>query len=169
MTKRRKCINIFVDNKRNLNLYQISSIVILLIICFQVSLNLIKYTQLNNYILSQNNTKLTSENVDNLYSEEKVSNPNSEIKNTSIKECTINLSEIKDLSYIIDIKNIENIYIDSNQVKMQGFCENTKILEKLSSRENIRNFNINSLERKGSYYFFDVEYKLGGKVETNKK
>lgn len=169
MVKRRKCINIFVDNKINLNLYQISSAVILLIICFQISSNLIKYTQLSNYISSNSSEKITNQTVDDFNLEEDKTTSNSEIKNTGTKECTINLSEIKDLSYIIGVEKIMNIYIDSNQVKVQGFCDNIKILEEVSDRKNIRDFNINSLQKKGAYYFFDIEYKLGDNFEDDKR
>ncbi|MGM9533150.1 hypothetical protein, partial [Intestinibacter sp.] len=50
MRKNTKCINIFEKNKRNWNLYQVSILIILLITLFQVSINVIKYTQLTDYI-----------------------------------------------------------------------------------------------------------------------
>ena len=50
MSKNSKCINIFEKNKKDLNLYQISIIVILFITLLQVGINLFKNTQLNEYI-----------------------------------------------------------------------------------------------------------------------
>lgn len=157
MRKNTKCINIFEENRKDLNLYQVSILIILLITLLQISTNAIKYTQLSNYISSQKSQEILIK--------QKVSNNSSDNnKNLHTQECNINLSELEEASSIIGMKKIKNIYSDSNRVEIQGFCKDTKVLEKLSNIKNIRDFNIKSLQKEGEEYLFDVEYKVGGTV-----
>ena len=99
MLKNSKCINIFDKNEKNLNLYQISTMIILLITLLQISINLIKYTQLNDYI--SKNKSLRQEEVSNSLNE---SNQNSDTQ-----KCNINLSELEEVCSIIGMKKIKSI------------------------------------------------------------
>lgn len=65
MGKRGKCINIFDENKKNLNLYQFSILIILLITSIQIGINSIKYAQLNNYISNNSYKQNPQEEVVN--------------------------------------------------------------------------------------------------------
>lgn len=152
MLKNSKCINIFDKNEKNLNLYQISTMIILLITLLQISINLIKYTQLNDYI--SKNKSLRQEEVNNSLNE---SNQNSDTQ-----KCNINLSELEEVCSIIGMKKIKSIYSDSNQIEIKGVCNNTDILKKLSNQKNIKNFNIKSLQKEDKHYLFEI----GGQIEN---
>lgn len=152
MLKNSKCINIFDKNEKNLNLYQISTMIILLITLLQISINLIKYTQLNDYI--SKNKSLRQEEVSNSLNE---SNQNSDTQ-----KCNINLSELEEVCSIIGMKKIKSIYSDSNQIEIKGVCNNTDILKKLSNQKNIKNFNIKSLQKEDKHYLFEI----GGQIEN---
>ena len=65
MVKRGKCINIFEENKKNLNLYQLSILIILLITSIQIGSNSIKYAQLNDYISNNSYKQNPQEEVVN--------------------------------------------------------------------------------------------------------
>ena len=143
MRKNAKCINIFEKNKRNFNLYQISRRIILLITLLQISINLIKYIQLTDYI--------SKSELENTTQQQEANDTLSEgYENLDTQKCNINLSELEEVSS------------SSNQIEIQGICDNTKILEKLSNRKNIKNFNIKSLEKEQKDYLFTIEYKVGG-------
>ena len=147
MVKRGKCINIFEENKKNLNLYQLSILIILLITSIQIGSNSIKYAQLNDYI-SNNSYK---------------QNPQEEVVNDlqDTQQSNINFSKLKEVSSIIGEEKIQSIDLNSNVIEMQGYCKNIKILEKVSNLKNIKKFNIKTLEKsdKSDEYFFDIEYK----------
>lgn len=153
MSKNGKCINIFEENKKNLNLYQISIIFILLITFLQVGINSIKYTQLNDYIDTHEwQQNLQSNKVNNI----------SSVQNAHTKEFNTNLSKLKDVSSIIGMEKIQSIYSDSDKVQIQGYCEDTKVLEQISDLKSIKDFNIKGLQKKDKEYFFHIEYKIGG-------
>lgn len=155
MRKNAKCINIFEKNKRNFNLYQISRRIILLITLLQISINLIKYTQLTDYI--------SKSELENTTQQQEANDTLSEgYENLDTQKCNINLSELKEVCSIIGMNKIKSISSSSNQIEIQGICDNTKILEKLSNRKNIKNFNIKSLEKEQKDYLFTIEYKVGG-------
>lgn len=147
MVKRGKCINIFEENKKNLNLYQLSILIILLITSIQIGSNSIKYAQLNDYI-SNNSYK---------------QNPQEEVVNDlqDTQQSNINFSKLKEVSSIIGEEKIQSIDLNSNVIEIQGYCKNIKILEKVSNLKNIKKFNIKALEKSGKSdeYFFDIEYK----------
>ena len=147
MVKRGKCINIFEENKKNLNLYQLSILIILLITSIQIGSNSIKYAQLNDYI-SNNSYK---------------QNPQEEVVNDlqDTQQSNINFSKLKEVSSIIGEEKIQSIDLNSNVIEIQGYCKNIKILEKVSNLKNIKKFNIKALEKsdKSDEYFFDIEYK----------
>ena len=151
MVKRGKCINIFEENKKNLNLYQLSILIILLITSIQIGSNSIKYAQLNDYI-SNNSYKQNSQ--------EEVVN-DLQYENSHTQQSNINLSKLKEVSSIIGEEKIQSIDLNSNVIEMQGYCKNIKILEKVSNLKNIKKFNIKALEKsdKSDEYFFDIEYK----------
>ena len=139
MSKNSKCINIFEKNKKDLNLYQISIIVILFITLLQVGINLFKNTQLNEYISDYEWQKdIQTEQINN----------NIPSKNSSTKQSKINLSKLKEVSSIIGMEKIQSIYSDSNKIQIQGYCEDTEVLQRISDLENISNFNIKSLKKK---------------------
>lgn len=139
MSKNSKCINIFEKNKKDLNLYQISIIVILFITLLQVGINLFKNTQLNEYISDYEWQKdIQTEQINN----------NIPSKNSSTKQSKINLSKLKEVSSIIGMEKIQSIYSDSNKIQIQGYCEDTEVLQRISDLENISNFNIQSLQKK---------------------
>ena len=102
MSKNSKCINIFEKNKKDLNLYQISIIVILFITLLQVGINLFKNTQLNEYISDYEWQKdIQTEQINN----------NIPSKNSSTKQSKINLSKLKEVSSIIGMeKNTKYIF-----------------------------------------------------------
>ena len=155
MRKNAKCINIFEKNKRNFNLYQISRRIILLITLLQISINLIKYTQLTDYI--------SKSELENTTQQQEANDTLSEgYENLDTQKCNINLSELEEVCSIIGMNKIKSISSSSNQIEIQGICYNTKILEKLSNRKNIKNFNIKSLEKEQKDYLFTIEYKVGG-------
>ena len=155
MRKNTKCINIFEKNKRDWNLYQVSTLIILLITLLQVSINVIKYTQLTDYI--------SKHKLENISQQEEVNKNLSEgNQNLDTQKCNINLSELEEVCSIIGMNKIKSISSSSNQIEIQGICDNTKILEKLSNRKNIKNFNIKSLEKEQKDYLFTIEYKVGG-------
>ncbi|MDY5211929.1 hypothetical protein [Intestinibacter sp.] len=154
MSKNSKCINIFEKNKKDLNLYQISIIVILFITLLQVGINLFKNTQLNEYISDYEWQKdIQTEQINN----------NIPSKNSSTKQSKINLSKLKEVSSIIGMEKIQSIYSDSNKIQIQGYCEDTEVLQRISDLENISNFNIQSLQKKDEKYFFKIEYTIGGR------
>lgn len=153
MSKNGKCINIFEEDKKNLNLYQISIIFILLITFLQVGINSIKYTQLNDYIDTHEwQQNLQSNKVNNI----------SSVQNTHTQEFNTNLSKLKEVSSIIGMEKIQSIYSDSDKIQIQGYCEDTKVLEQISDLKNIKDFNIKGLQKKDQEYFFHIEYKIGG-------
>lgn len=153
MSKNGKCINIFEENKKNLNLYQISIIFILLITFLQVGINSIKYTQLNDYIDTHEwQQNLQSNKVNNI----------SSVQNAHTKEFNTNLSKLKEVSSIIGMEKIQSIYSDSDKVQIQGYCEDTKVLEQISDLKSIKDFSIKGLQKKDQEYFFHIEYKMGG-------
>ena len=155
MVKNTKCIDIFEKNERNLDLYQISIFIILLITLLQISVNLIKYTQLTDYISRYNAQDiLEKDEVNN-----SVSNSD---ENFDTQKCNINLSELEEVCSIIGMKKIKSIYSNSNQVEIQGLCNDTDILQKLSNQKNIKNFNVKSIEKQNKSYLFTIEYKVGG-------
>ena len=145
MVKRGKCINIFEENKKNLNLYQ------LLITSIQIGSNSIKYAQLNDYISNNSYKQNPQEEVVNDLQDE----------NSHTQQSNINLSKLKEVSSIIGEEKIQSIDLNSNVIEMQGYCKNIKILEKVSNLKNIKKFNIKALEKSGKSdeYFFDIEYK----------
>lgn len=153
MSKNGKCINIFEENKKNLNLYQISIIFILLITFLQVGINSIKYTQLNDYIDTHEwQQNLQSNKVNNI----------SSVQNAHTQEFNTNLSKLKEVSSIIGMEKIQSIYSDSDKVQIQGYCEDTKVLEQISDLKSIKDFSIKGLKKKDQEYFFHIEYKIGG-------
>lgn len=155
MRKNTKCINIFEKNKRDWNLYQVSTLIILLITLLQVSINVIKYTQLTDYI--------SKHKLENISQQEEVNKNLSEgNQNLDTQKCNINLSELEEICSIIGMNKIKSISSNSNKIEIQGICNNTKILEKLSNQKNIKNFNIKSLQKEEKHYLFTIEYKVGG-------
>lgn len=153
MRKNIKCINIFEKNKKKLNLYQISIIIILLITLIQIGINFIKYTQLNEYIATNSYKKNSQSQVEN-----------TTYKNSYTQQSNIKLSKIKEVSSIIGIQKIQSINVDNNKVNIKGYCKDIKILKEISNLQNIKSFNINKIERQSDNkdYFFDIEYKIGG-------
>ena len=151
MVKRGKCINIFEENKKNLNLYQLSILIILLITSIQIGSNSIKYAQLNDYISNNSYKQNPQEEVVNDLQDE----------NSHTQQSNINLSKLKEVSSIIGEEKIQSIDLNSTVIEMQGYCKNIKILEKVSNLKNIKKFNIKTLEKsdKSDEYFFDIEYK----------
>ena len=151
MVKRGKCINIFEENKKNLNLYQLSILIILLITSIQIGSNSIKYAQLNDYISNNSYKQNPQEEVVNDLQDE----------NSHTQQSNINLSKLKEVSSIIGEEKIQSIDLNSNVIEMQGYFKNIKILEKVSNLKNIKKFNIKALEKSGKSdeYFFDIEYK----------
>ena len=61
------------------------------------------------------------------------------------------------------MEKIQSIYSDSNKIQIQGYCEDTEVLQRISDLENISNFNIQSLQKKDEKYFFKIEYTIGGR------
>lgn len=151
MGKTGKCINIFEGNKKNLNLYQLSILIILLITSIQIGINSIKYAQLNDYISNNPYKQNPQEEVVN----------DLQYENSHTQQSNINLSKLKEVSSIIGEEKIHSIDLDSNRIQMQGYCKNIKILEKVSNLKNIKKFDIKTLEKvdKSDEYFFDIEYK----------
>ncbi len=152
MSKNGKCINIFEENKKNLNLYQITIIFILLITFGQVLINSLRYTQLNDYVSTHTWEQNQQEQVIN----------NTTYQNTHTQKCNINLSKLKEVSSIIGMEKIQNIYSNSQKIQIQGYCSDTKVLEKISDLDNIEDFTIKGLQKKDKEYFFNIEYKTGG-------
>lgn len=155
MNKNSKCINIFEQNKKNLNLYQISVLIILLITSIQIGINSIKYTQLNDYI-----SKYSYKN-----NPQKEVNKDSSNENSYTQKFNTNFSKLKEVSSIIGMKKIQSIDFSANKVEIQGYCEDMKVLKKISNLENIKDFDIKNIQKNdnSNQYFFDIEYKLGGK------
>lgn len=153
MSKNSKCINIFEKDKKDLNLYQISILIIVFMIILQIGINSFKNNQLNEFISDYEYEK-----------DLKTSEINTSSSNNLNKEKSkINLSKIKEISSIIGIEKIQSIYSDSNKVEIQGYCEDTEVLQKVSDLENINKFDIQELQKKDNKYFFKIEYTLGGK------
>lgn len=152
MSKNSKCINIFEKDKKDLNLYQISILIIVFMTILQIGINSFKNNQLNEFISDYEYEK-----------DLKTSEINTSSSNNLNKEKSkINLSKIKEISSIIGIEKIQSIYSDSNKVEIQGYCEDTGVLQKVSDLESINKFDIQELQKKDNKYFFKIEYTLGG-------
>lgn len=154
MMKKSKCINIFEENKKNLNLYQISILIILLITSIQIGINSIKYTQLNDYISNYSYKKNSQEEV----------NKDLSYENSYTQKFNINFSKLKEVSSIIGMEKIQSIDLSPNKIEVQGYCKDIKVLKKISNLNNINDFNIKNIQKNdnSNQYFFDFEYKLGG-------
>ena len=154
MMKKSKCINIFEENKKNLNLYQISILIILLITSIQIGINSIKYTQLNDYI----------SNYSYKYNPHEEINKDLSYENSYTQKFNTNFSKLKEVSSIIGMEKIQSIDWNANKVEIQGYCKDIKILKKISNLKNIEDFDIKNIQKNdnSNHYFFDLEYKLGG-------
>ena len=108
----------FEENKKNLNLYQLSILIILLITSIQIGSNSIKYAQLNDYISNNSYKQNPQEEVVNDLQDE----------NSHTQQSNINLSKLKEVSSIIGEEKIQSIDLNSNVIEMQGYCKNIKIL-----------------------------------------
>jgi len=118
----------------------------------QIGINSFKNNQLNEFISDYEYEK-----------DLKTSEINTSSSNNLNKEKSkINLSKIKEISSIIGIEKIQSIYSDSNKVEIQGYCEDTEVLQKVSDLESINKFDIQELQKKDNKYFFKIEYTLGG-------
>lgn len=149
MIKNTKCINIFEKNTKNLNLYQIIILIILLITSIQIGINSIKYTQLNDYISSYSQKNNSQEEIN---------------KNLYTQKSNTNFSKLKEVSSIIGMEKIYSVDWSSNKVEIQGYCKDVEVLKKISNLKNIKDFSIKNIQKNENLnqYFFDLEYKLGG-------
>lgn len=149
MIKNSKCINIFEKNTKNLNLYQIIILIILLITSIQIGINSIKYTQLNDYISSYSQKNNFQEEIN---------------KNLYTQKFNTNFSKLKEVSLIIGMEKIYSVDWSSNKVEIQGYCKDVEVLKRISNLKNIKDFNIKNIQKNDNLnqYFFDLEYKLGG-------
>lgn len=100
MSKNSKCINIFEKDKKDLNLYQISILIIVFMTILQIGINSFKNNQLNEFISDYEYEK-----------DLKTSEINTSSSNNLNKEKSkINLSKIKEISSIIGIEK-SKVYI----------------------------------------------------------
>lgn len=82
-------------------------------------------------------------------------------KNVKLEKSTI-LEDTKDIYSILGPSNVQSLKLSNNKIEIEGICEDLRDIDKLKSMRNIKNFSIDTVEKKENNYLFKAVYEIGG-------
>ena len=82
-------------------------------------------------------------------------------KNVKLEKSTI-LEDTKDIYSILGPSNVQSLKLSNNKIEIEGICEDLRDIDKLKSMKNIKNFSIDTVEKKENNYLFKAVYEIGG-------
>lgn len=142
--KKYKMINFLKEEKEEEKYFKCTVIILIYLLIFQTYTNV---TSINNLVDEINNTRLLNKS--------KMITPIENKKSNLVKDT----EKVYDL---LGVSNIDRLTIENNKVRIEGRCKSLKVLDKLKSMDNIRDFSIKSVENKNNKLYFDAVYDVGG-------
>lgn len=144
--KKIKMINFLEEDRSEEKLFKCTIIILICLVSFQ------SYRLINEIINLQEEVK----QIKNTSQEGVIKVSNIEDKNITL------MKDIDKIYKLLGHSNIERLYMESNMVNIEGKCIDLEILDELKEMENINNLSVNSIEKKGKKYSFQVMYEIGG-------
>lgn len=144
--KKVKTINFLEGDRSQEKLFKCTIIILLYLSAFQ------SYRLINQIITLQEEI----EHIKNISQEEAIKVSNMENKNITL------MKDINAIYTLLGFSNVERLYMENNMVNIEGKCSDLKVLDELKEMENINNLSVNSVEKKGQKYSFQVMYEIGG-------
>lgn len=144
--KKNKLKNYFdYEEKNNISIIRIVSLVIFFIIIFNVIGGIIEIKNMEKYITGNSNSyEILSDSKQELES----------IENTR-KNKKINMGNVRKIFETVGIENLDSIQIDYNSVRVVGKSKDMKIIEKLMKNKILKNSHVSRIEG-GEKYTFEI-------------
>ena len=141
-----KTINFLKEDKIK-DKYFISFLLILVLLLFFQEISYLKSIKTLEYEINQMKAlRLENENKN---------------KNVKLEKSTI-LEDTKDIYSILGPSNVQSLKLSNNKIEIEGICEDLRDIDKLKSMKNIKNFSIDTVEKKENNYLFKAVYEIGG-------
>lgn len=145
-----KLINFLYEEENRLIYLNPLTIMYIIIFIFFIALNInqkLKINELEMYI-DENHKYTTVANLD-----------------YNVDKGLINISNIEEITKLIDDKNIYYIKIDNNKLNLLGYINNSNninsYIDRLNESNEHNNISIESINREGDRYSFEIEANIG--------
>lgn len=143
--KKDKLKNYFDNEKNNISIIRIVSLVIFFIIIFNIIGGIIEIKNMEKYIMGNSNSyEILNDSKKELES----------VENT-IKSKKINMGNVRKIFETIGVENIDSIQININSAMVIGKSNDMKTIEKLMKNKILKNSHVRRIEG-GEKYTFEI-------------
>lgn len=145
-----KLINFLYEEENRLIYFNPLTVMYIIIFIFFIALNInqkLKINELEMYI-DENHKYTTVANLD-----------------YNVDKGLIHISNIEEITKLIDDKNIYYIKIDNNKLNLLGYINNSNninsYIDRLNKSNEHNNISVESINREGDRYSFEIEANIG--------
>lgn len=145
-----KLLNFLYEEENRLIYFNPLTVMYIIIFIFFIALNInqkLKINELEMYI-DENHKYTTVANLD-----------------YNVDKGLINISNIEEITQLIDDKNIYYIKIDNNKLNLLGYINNSNninsYIDRLNKSNEHNNISVESINREGDRYSFEIEANIG--------
>lgn len=131
------------EKKNNIDITRLISLVLIVLVLFNIFNGLMDIKNMENYITSNENSHTILESSKKEI--EKLNKENNERK--------INTGNLRKIFDTIGAKNLDSLYIEENNIQVIGKADNIKIVEKLMKNKILKNSYVKKIEGKNPYSF----------------
>lgn len=145
-----KLVNFLYEEENRLIYFNPLTVMYIIIFIFFIALNInqkLKINELEMYI-DENHKYTTVANLD-----------------YNVDKGLIHISNIEEITKLIDDKNIYYIKIDNNKLNLLGYINNSNninsYIDRLNKSNEHNNISVESINREGDRYSFEIEANIG--------